>query len=123
MHCLSTSCPSLSRTLIKPSEIMRTYLIVILIVCTTQVWAGTATINIDTTKPGLSLNPSMYGIFLEEINHGVDGGLYAELIANRAFEDSVLPKVSRSRTDVTRTRKATTLISRSGRVGFRDGRL
>jgi alpha-L-arabinofuranosidase len=34
----------------------------------------------------------MYGIFLEEINHGVDGGLYAELIANRAFEDSRAPE-------------------------------
>jgi len=34
----------------------------------------------------------MYGIFLEEINHGVDGGLYGELIANRAFEDSRPPE-------------------------------
>jgi hypothetical protein len=55
---------------------MRIYLIAILIACTTPVWAGTATINIDTTAPGPSLNPRMYGIFLEEINYGVDGGLY-----------------------------------------------
>ncbi len=34
----------------------------------------------------------MYGIFLEEINHGVDGGLYAELIRNRGFEDSRPPE-------------------------------
>jgi alpha-L-arabinofuranosidase len=34
----------------------------------------------------------MYGIFLEEINHGVDGGLYAELVRNRAFEDSRAPE-------------------------------
>jgi alpha-L-arabinofuranosidase len=34
----------------------------------------------------------MYGIFLEEINHGVDGGLYGELIRNRAFEDSRPPE-------------------------------
>jgi len=34
----------------------------------------------------------MYGIFLEEINHGVDGGLYGELIANRAFENSRPPE-------------------------------
>ncbi|MBP5619846.1 MAG: hypothetical protein J6X23_05315, partial [Bacteroidaceae bacterium] len=29
-----------------------------------------------------------YGIFYEEINHGGDGGLYAELIRNRSFEDN-----------------------------------
>lgn len=34
----------------------------------------------------------MYGIFLEEINHGVDGGLYAELIRNRGFEDAKPPE-------------------------------
>jgi len=34
----------------------------------------------------------MVGIFLEEINHGVDGGLYGELIRNRGFEDSRPPE-------------------------------
>jgi len=34
----------------------------------------------------------MYGIFLEEINHGVDGGLYAEMIRNRGFEDAKPPE-------------------------------
>src|SRR5215475_2844161 len=55
-------------------------------------WAGTATISIDASKPGPRLNPRMYGIFLEEINHGVDGGLYAELIRNRGFEDAKPPE-------------------------------
>src|SRR5690349_18257886 len=54
--------------------------------------AGTATITIDTAKPGPRLNPRMYGIFLEEINFGVDGGLYAELIRNRGFEDAKPPE-------------------------------
>ncbi len=54
--------------------------------------AGTATIAIDAAKPGPKINPRMYGIFLEEINHGVDGGLYAELIRNRGFEDSRAPE-------------------------------
>ncbi len=54
--------------------------------------AGTATITIDATQKGPAVNPRMYGIFLEEINHGVDGGLYAELIRNRAFEDSRPPE-------------------------------
>ena len=30
-----------------------------------------------------------YGIFFEEINHAGDGGLYAELIRNRSFEDNL----------------------------------
>jgi alpha-L-arabinofuranosidase len=29
----------------------------------------------------------LYGVFFEEINHAGDGGLYAELIRNRAFEE------------------------------------
>ncbi len=54
--------------------------------------AETAVITIDASKPGPLINPRMYGIFLEEINHGVDGGLYAELVRNRAFEDSRPPE-------------------------------
>src|SRR5882724_8928847 len=60
--------------------------------CANTILAGTATIDIDATKPGPPLNPRMYGIFLEEINHGVDGGLYAELIRNRGFEDAKPPE-------------------------------
>ena len=43
------------------------------------------TIRVDASRPGPPINPRMYGIFLEEINHGVDGGLYGELIRNLAF--------------------------------------
>ncbi len=55
-------------------------------------YAASATINIDLNKRGPALNPRMYGIFLEEINHGVDGGLYAEMIRNRGFEDCQPPE-------------------------------
>ena len=54
--------------------------------------AETAIITMDDSKPGPALNPRMYGIFLEEINHGVDGGLYGELVRNRGFEDSRSPE-------------------------------
>ncbi len=54
--------------------------------------ADKASISIRLDKPGPDVNPHMYGIFLEEINHGVDGGLYAELIRNRGFEDSRQPE-------------------------------
>jgi len=54
--------------------------------------AETAIITMDGSKPGPVINPRMYGIFLEEINHGVDGGLYGELVRNRGFEDSRPPE-------------------------------
>lgn len=54
--------------------------------------AESAVIKVDLAKPGPAINPQLYGIFLEEINHGVDGGLYAELIRNRAFEDARPPE-------------------------------
>ena len=33
------------------------------------------------------ISPLLYGVFFEDINYGGDGGLYAELVANRAFEN------------------------------------
>ncbi len=66
--------------------------VTILLSMAASLQAGTATIAIDTTQKGPAINPRMYGIFLEEINHGVDGGLYAELIRNRGFEDSRPPE-------------------------------
>ncbi len=37
-------------------------------------------------KPGAPIQPTMYGIFFEDINFGADGGLYAEMVENRSFE-------------------------------------
>lgn len=71
----------------------------ILLVASACWWAGfnvasaaSATIEIDAAQAGPKVDPRFYGIFLEEINHGVDGGLYAELISNRAFEDAAPPE-------------------------------
>ena len=46
------------------------------------------TLNIDAGQRGALIGDRHYGIFFEEINHAGDGGLYAELIHNRLFEDS-----------------------------------
>jgi alpha-L-arabinofuranosidase len=51
-----------------------------------------AIITINGVQAGPVINSRMYGIFLEEINHGVDGGLYGEMVRNRAFEDSRSPE-------------------------------
>ena len=45
-------------------------------------------INVDAAHPGIHVSPTLYGIFYEDINHAADGGLYAELIRNRSFEES-----------------------------------
>lgn len=49
------------------------------------------TLYVDAGAKGHDVNPGMYGIFFEEINHSGDGGLYAELLQNRGFEEQVLP--------------------------------
>ena len=48
-------------------------------------------ISIDLGKKGAVVSPNLYGIFFEEISHAGDGGLYAELVQNRGFEEHVLP--------------------------------
>ena len=45
------------------------------------------TIDVDLAAQGHSVSPDLYGIFFEDINHAADGGLYAELIRNRSFEE------------------------------------
>ena len=48
-------------------------------------------IKIDLNKKGADVSQNLYGIFFEEISHAGDGGLYAELVQNRGFEEHVLP--------------------------------
>jgi alpha-N-arabinofuranosidase len=47
-----------------------------------------ATLEIDAHKPIAQVSPTLYGLMTEEINHSYDGGLYPELIRNRAFMDN-----------------------------------
>jgi alpha-L-arabinofuranosidase len=51
--------------------------------------AGSQTrLTMNLNNKGVAISPTHYGIFFEDINHAADGGLYAELIKNRSFEDS-----------------------------------
>lgn len=45
------------------------------------------TMNLDAALRGPLTSPYQYGLFFEEINHAGEGGLYAELVKNRSFED------------------------------------
>lgn len=42
--------------------------------------------TIQAGKPLFDIQPTMWGIFFEDINYAADGGLYAELVKNRSFE-------------------------------------
>ena len=58
----------------------------------TLLLAGTLTaqaqhvMDVNTKKLGAAVQPTMYGIFFEDINYAADGGLYAEMVKNRSFE-------------------------------------
>jgi alpha-L-arabinofuranosidase len=51
-----------------------------------SVIAQTNEMVIHTKKLQAEIQPTMYGVFFEDINYGADGGLYAELVKNRSFE-------------------------------------
>lgn len=42
-------------------------------------------LDLDLSTPIAKIQPTMYGIFFEDINFSADGGLYAELVKNRSF--------------------------------------
>lgn len=51
----------------------------------------TSSITIDMEAFAVPVNQQLYGVTVEEINHAIDGGLYAEMIQNRSFEEGVPP--------------------------------
>jgi alpha-N-arabinofuranosidase len=44
-------------------------------------------LNIQLDKPAHAVSPTLYGLMTEEINYSYDGGLYAEMVRNRTFQD------------------------------------
>jgi alpha-N-arabinofuranosidase len=63
------------------------------LICFTSAALAEPTLTIQADKIVKHASPMLYGLMTEEINHSYDGGLYAELIQNRAFlDDSRSPK-------------------------------
>jgi alpha-L-arabinofuranosidase len=74
------------------SPFHRLHLVSLVIVLTAQMaFAEPARIIIDADRPGIAISPMLYGVFFEEINRAGDGGIYAEMIQNRSFEDADFP--------------------------------
>jgi len=53
-----------------------------------------AVLKIENTVKA-NISPHLYGIFFEDINFAGDGGLYAEMVRNRSFEDIRPPEACR----------------------------
>src|SRR5947207_9520469 len=61
-----------------------------LLICTIAAVCGLAAgpmFTADASHSAGKVSPILYGLMTEEINHSYDGGLYAELLRNRAFMD------------------------------------
>lgn len=43
---------------------------------------------VNADKPVSKIQPTLWGLFFEDINFAADGGIYAELVKNRSFEFS-----------------------------------
>jgi alpha-L-arabinofuranosidase len=72
---------------------MKTYIIpLFLFVPLIALQAQEASINVYTDSLRARVSPDLHGIFFEEISHGGEGGLYAELIQNRGFEECRIPQ-------------------------------
>ena len=51
-----------------------------------QIATAQNVMELNVAKKGAPIQPTMYGLFFEDINYAADGGLYAEMIKNRSFE-------------------------------------
>lgn len=67
-------------------------LIVVSLVLAGSALAQHTKIVVDTAAEGTPIGSDLYGIFFEEINHSGDGGIYAEMVENRSFEDYRVPE-------------------------------
>ena len=65
---------------------MKKLITLCLLAASLTVTAQTHVLDINTKKLGAPVQPTMYGIFFEDINYAADGGLYAEMVKNRSFE-------------------------------------
>ena len=63
---------------------LKTSLLFVCLLASTFLQAQTD-IDLQINKPGPAIQPTMWGIFFEDINFAADGGLYAELVKNRSF--------------------------------------
>ena len=70
-----------------PAMVLRIVALWLLVASAHGTAAEPTAMKIHVDRPGVKISPMLYGIFFEEINRAGDGGIYAEMIQNRSFED------------------------------------
>ena len=67
-----------------------TYIILILLsICVVNPTFGRSSVSIHVEDKGMPICGDLFGIFFEDLNYAVDGGLYPECVQNNSFEYSV----------------------------------
>ena len=61
--------------------------VIVVLTASSMAQSPKATLHIQVDKPLHSVSPKLYGLMTEEINYSYDGGLYAEMVRNRTFEE------------------------------------
>src|SRR5580698_6566246 len=64
-----------------------TLLALTLLAATAQAQQPQAHLTIHADQIAHAVSPTLYGLMTEEINYSYDGGLYAEMVRNRTFQD------------------------------------
>src|SRR4051812_18038274 len=95
--------------------------------------SGVAVLLVDTDRVAGTIDERIYGHFLEEINHSVVDGLYAEQVRGQGFEgqdfaDYWTPVgehggATLATTTFERGERSVRLSARKGTTGIRQGRL
>ena len=66
---------------------IRSILAVQCVLAAALAFAGENVITVDASNALYPTSPDLWGIFFEDIDLSLDGGVYAELVRNRSFED------------------------------------
>lgn len=91
---------------------------------------GASTITVNTTSTGVNVSPDLFGMFMEDINYGGEGGIYNDEIRNAGFNDSTDPlrawsAITGSGVTANLTSDATTgpttALSKSGKLTITSG--
>ena len=64
----------------------RTAIFAAVLLCAASLHAQPVRLDVNLNKPGAPVQPTMYGIFFEDINYAADGGLYGDMVKNRSFD-------------------------------------
>jgi alpha-L-arabinofuranosidase len=75
----------------KLTNVVRSLIILLASVALSVRGQATANVTIQANQPGALVSSNLFGIFFEEINFAGEGGLYAEMVRNRALYNAANP--------------------------------